>query len=57
MRKFERNITKQDLLRATATAKTSAFVWLRTARNLAKYAGADDSYSDVEQDLKRHQIV
>ncbi len=57
VRKIERNITQQDLLRAADTAKASTLDWLRTARNLVKYAGADDSYSDVEQYLKRHRIV
>ena len=52
MRKIERNITKQDLLRAADTVKASTLDWLRTARNLVKYAGADDSYSDVEQYLR-----
>ncbi len=27
--------------------------WLRTARNLVKFSGADNSYKDVEQYLKR----
>lgn len=57
VRKIERNITQKDLLRATDAAKASTLDWLRTARNLVKYAGADDSYSDVERYLKQHRIV
>jgi hypothetical protein len=35
----------------------STLDWLRTARNLVKYAGADASYSDVEKYLKTHKLV
>src|SRR5690349_20714061 len=53
----ERSITQQDLLRAAKDARASTLDWLRTARNLVKYAGADDSYSDVERYLKAHKLV
>jgi len=37
--------------------QASTLDWLRTARNLVKYAGADSSYSDVEQYLKKHKLT
>ena len=54
---IERSITQQDLLRAAKEARASTLDWLRTARNLVKYAGADDSYSEVERYLKAHKLV
>jgi SpoVK/Ycf46/Vps4 family AAA+-type ATPase len=56
-RNIERSITQQDLLRAAKDARASTLDWLRTARNLVKYAGADDSYSEVERYLKAHKLV
>jgi transitional endoplasmic reticulum ATPase len=56
-RNMERSITQQDLLRAAKEARASTLDWLRTARNLVKYAGADDSYSEVERYLKAHKLV
>ena len=53
----ERSITQQDLLRATKEVRATTLDWLRTARNLVKYAGADDSYSEVERYLKAHKLV
>lgn len=55
-RNVERSITQQDLLRAAQGSRASTLDWLRTARNLVKYAGADDSYSDVERYLKAHKL-
>jgi SpoVK/Ycf46/Vps4 family AAA+-type ATPase len=54
---IERSITQQDLLRAAKEARASTLDWLRTARNLVKYAGADDSYGEVERYLKAHKLV
>lgn len=54
---IERSITQQDLLRAAKEARASTLDWLRTARNLVKYAGADDSYGEVERYLKTHKLV
>ena len=31
--------------------------WLRTARNLVKYAGGDDSYRDLERYLKANKLL
>ncbi len=53
----ERGITQQDLLRAAKEMHASTLDWLRTARNLVKYAGADDSYSEVDRYLKAHKLV
>ena len=53
----DRSITQQDLLRAAKEARASTLDWLRTARNLVKYAGADDSYGDVEKYLKAYKLV
>jgi ATP-dependent 26S proteasome regulatory subunit len=55
-RNIERPILQQDLLRAVADMRPSTLDWLRTARNLVKYAGADDAYRDVEDYLKKHRI-
>jgi len=56
-RNIERSISQQDLLRAAKEARASTLDWLRTARNLVKYAGADDSYSEVDRYLKAHKLM
>lgn len=53
----ERSVRQADLLRAARAAKASTLDWLRTARNLVKYAGADDAYSDVDAYLKTHKLL
>jgi ATP-dependent 26S proteasome regulatory subunit len=53
----ERPIRQEDLLRATRDMQPSTLDWLRTARNLVKYAGADASYGDVERYLKTHKLL
>jgi hypothetical protein len=53
----ERSIRQDDLVRAAKSMQPSTLDWLRTARNLVKYAGADASYSDVEKYLKTHKLV
>jgi SpoVK/Ycf46/Vps4 family AAA+-type ATPase len=53
----ERSIRQEDLERAARSMQPSTLDWLRTARNLVKYAGADSSYSDVERYLKSHKLV
>ena len=35
----------------------STVEWLKTARNLVRYAGSDDSYRDVEKYLKKTKFV
>lgn len=53
----EREITQEDLVRAAAELVPSTQDWLRTARNLVKYAGGDDSYRDLERYLKAMKLV
>ena len=53
----ERSIRQEDLERAARGMQASTLDWLRTARNLVKYAGADSSYGDVERYLKTHKLV
>ncbi len=53
---IERGIRQEDLLRAAQAATASTLDWLRTARNLVKYAGADDAYSEVGRYLKTHKL-
>jgi len=52
----ERGIRQQDLQRAAQSVNASTLDWLRTARNLVKYAGADDAYSEVGRYLKTHKL-
>jgi len=53
----ERAIRQPDLERAARDMQASTLDWLRTARNLVKYAGADASYGDVERYLKTHKLL
>jgi hypothetical protein len=53
----ERSVRQADLLRAARAAKASTLDWLRTARNLVKYAGGDDSYRDLERYLKANKLL
>jgi AAA+ superfamily predicted ATPase len=53
----ERPIRQDDLVRATQATRASTLDWLRTARNLVKYAGADDSYADVDDYLKKFKLL
>ena len=48
----DRALTQDDLLAAILDFEPSTMDWLRTARNLVKYGGADKSYKDVEAYLK-----
>jgi hypothetical protein len=52
----ERVINQPDLARAVAETRASTMDWLRTAQNLVKYAGADDTYAEVAAYLKAHRI-
>lgn len=52
----DRVLTQEDLLEAAKELRPSTLDWLRTAYNLVKYAGADDSYRDVEKYLSTHRI-
>jgi SpoVK/Ycf46/Vps4 family AAA+-type ATPase len=53
----ERDIGQADLARAADELTPTTQEWLRTARNLVKYAGGDDSYRDLEKYLKAHKLV
>jgi transitional endoplasmic reticulum ATPase len=52
----ERVITQVDLVQAAEGLHPSTLDWLRTASNLVKYAGADDSYRDVDRYLRSNKI-
>jgi SpoVK/Ycf46/Vps4 family AAA+-type ATPase len=53
----ERDITQHDLMRAAEELTPTTQDWLRTARNLVKYAGGDDSYRDLERYLKANKLL
>jgi SpoVK/Ycf46/Vps4 family AAA+-type ATPase len=53
----ERDISQEDLVRAAGELVPSTQDWLRTARNLVKYAGGDDSYRDLERYLKANKLL
>jgi len=53
----EREITQDDLVRAAGELLPTTQDWLRTARNLVKYAGGDDSYRDLERYLKANKLL
>jgi SpoVK/Ycf46/Vps4 family AAA+-type ATPase len=49
----ERELLTADLMDALDVITPSTLDWLKTARNLVKFAGADHSYKDVEKYLKK----
>ncbi|HSW04987.1 ATP-binding protein, partial [Aquabacterium sp.] len=49
----ERGLSAADFDDALRQMQPSTLDWLRTVRNVVKYAGDDGSYKDVEQYLKR----
>jgi SpoVK/Ycf46/Vps4 family AAA+-type ATPase len=53
----ERAVNAADFARALETLQPSTHDWLRTARNLVKYAGDDSSYRDVETYLKKNKLL
>jgi transitional endoplasmic reticulum ATPase len=53
----ERPLSAADFTHALGSLQPSTVEWLRTARNLVKYAGADDSYAEVEDYLKQHKLL
>lgn len=54
---IESNITLADIERALATTVPSTEEWLRTAKNLVKFSGADRSYQEVEIYLKKNGLL
>ena len=53
----ERSLTADDFTHALTSLQPSTVEWLRTARNLVKYAGDDGSYRDVETYLKKTKML
>jgi SpoVK/Ycf46/Vps4 family AAA+-type ATPase len=53
----ERSLTADDFVHALTSLQPSTVDWLRTARNLVKYAGDDGSYRDVESYLKKTRML
>ncbi len=53
----ERPIGPLDIDYALEMAQPSTLDWLRTARNLVRYAGNDGSFKDVEQYLKAARLL
>ena len=53
----ERPIGPADIAYALDQVQSSTVEWLKTARNLVRYAGSDDSYRDVEKYLKKTKFI
>lgn len=53
----ERPLGPQDIAYGLENSKSSTLEWLKTARNLVRYAGGDDSYRDVEKYLKQAKLM
>lgn len=50
-------ISEQALLETCKAHNPSCIDWLKTARNLVMYGGADKSYADVERYLKNIRLI
>ena len=53
----ERGLRMADFDAALASLLPSTLEWLRTVRNVVKYAGEDASYRDVGAYLKQHKML
>ncbi|SFU34970.1 ATP-binding protein [Pseudoduganella namucuonensis] len=53
----ERPINAADFTFALDECQPSTIEWLKTARNLVRYAGSDASYRDVEKYLKQAKLL
>lgn len=53
----ERPIGPADIAYALEASTASTLDWLKTARNLVRYAGSDASYKDVEKYLKQAKLL
>jgi SpoVK/Ycf46/Vps4 family AAA+-type ATPase len=53
----ERPLQQADFVAAAKEAQPTTLDWLRTARNLVKYSGGDNSYRDVEAYLKGAKLL
>jgi SpoVK/Ycf46/Vps4 family AAA+-type ATPase len=51
-----RGITTADLVEALEDISPSTMDWLKTARNLVKFSGADSSYKEVEKYLRQTKL-
>lgn len=53
----ERPLQQSDLIDALEETNPSTIDWLKTASNLVKYGGADNSYREVKRYLKKNRII
>jgi len=53
----ERALSQADFDEAMTELQPSTLDWLRTVRNVVKYAGEDGSYKDVERYLKETRLL
>jgi hypothetical protein len=53
----ERALGMADFDFALGQTQASTLEWLRTVRNVVKYAGEDASYRDVERYLKATKLL
>lgn len=53
----ERSLQADDFRYALTQMRPSTMDWLRTVRNVVKYAGDDGNYRDVEQYLKKVKLL
>lgn len=53
----ERPLCQADFAAALESSVPSTIDWLKTARNLVKYAGADASYRDVDRYLRNNSLI
>ena len=49
----ERLLSSGDFIEALDSVVPSTVDWLRTAKNLVRFSGADNAYKDVEKYLKK----
>ncbi|KPF47209.1 hypothetical protein IP87_15835 [beta proteobacterium AAP121] len=53
----ERGLSSADFEAALSETQASTLDWLRTVRNVVKYAGEDGSYKDVERYLRSEKLL
>ena len=53
----ERGLDDADFEAALSQLQPSTLDWLRTVRNVVKYAGDDGSYKDVERYLRAEKLL
>jgi SpoVK/Ycf46/Vps4 family AAA+-type ATPase len=57
LRGLERGLQDADFDAALPQMQPSTLDWLRTVRNVVKYAGDDGTYKDVERYLKQVRML